>query len=195
MKRIYIVLTYTGTLLSRIIKGYTGAEFSHVSIALDEELDQMYSFGRLKPYNPLIGGFVQEYIDKGTFKRFKNTSAKVYSMEVENNQYEKIKETINKIQNSKKRYKFNIIGLFAAGFNLKISGKDSFYCAEFVKHVLESAGLQTNLPEVVKPESFKELKELNLIYSGRLKNYKLARSKIAEALENLLLHTKKEGVV
>ena len=46
MKKIYIILTFTGTALSRIIKLTTRVEFAHVSIALDEELKEMYSFGR-----------------------------------------------------------------------------------------------------------------------------------------------------
>ena len=49
MKKIYIVLTHTGTTLSKIIKTYTKDEFSHVSIALDNKLQEMYSFGRLHP--------------------------------------------------------------------------------------------------------------------------------------------------
>lgn len=53
--KIYIILTYTGTLLSKIIKFYTKDEFSHVSLALDIGLNKMYSFGRLNPYNPFIG--------------------------------------------------------------------------------------------------------------------------------------------
>lgn len=81
-KKIYIILTHTGTVLSKIIKGFTKDEFSHVSIALDIELKEMYSFGRLNPNNPFCGGFVHEYIDKGTFKRFYKTRAKVYSLEV-----------------------------------------------------------------------------------------------------------------
>ena len=70
MKRIYIILTYSGTVLSRIVKAYTGAEYSHVSIGLDENLTKMYSFGRLNPYNPFIGGFVHEgikYSDSSLF--------------------------------------------------------------------------------------------------------------------------------
>lgn len=58
MKKIYIVLTHTGTTLSKIIKNYTNDEFSHVSISLDSELKEMYSFGRLNAYNPFWGGFV-----------------------------------------------------------------------------------------------------------------------------------------
>ena len=42
MEKIYIVLAHTGTLLSRLIKMRTGAEYTHVSIALDENLKNMY---------------------------------------------------------------------------------------------------------------------------------------------------------
>ena len=82
MKKIYIVLSFTGTILSRIVKLYTRKEYSHVSISLDKDLKHMYSFGRLNPYNPFWGGFVQESPNYGTFKRFKNSKIKIYSMEV-----------------------------------------------------------------------------------------------------------------
>ena len=57
-------------MLAKIIKYYTHCEFSHVYISLDENLEHMYSFGRLNLYNPFKGGFVQESVDKGTFRRF-----------------------------------------------------------------------------------------------------------------------------
>ncbi len=57
------MLTFTGTILSRVVKLYTKKEYSHVSIALDENLEEMYSFGRLNPYIAFIGGFVREGID------------------------------------------------------------------------------------------------------------------------------------
>lgn len=171
MKKIYIVLTHTGTILSRIIKQYTKDEFSHSSISLDVELKEMYSFGRLNPYNPFWGGFVHEYIDKGTFKRFFKTVAKVYSLEVTEEQYEAIKNKIDKIQKEKENYKFNTLGLFAAGFHKKIGKEYSFYCAEFVKYVIESAKIDTGLPEAVKPEDFKNIKGLKEIYSGLLSKY------------------------
>lgn len=47
MKKVYIVLTNTGTFLSRIVNVYTRKEFSHVSISLDENLNYMYSFGSI----------------------------------------------------------------------------------------------------------------------------------------------------
>ena len=106
MKEIYIVLTHTGTVLSKIVRAYTKKPFSHVSIALDKELQKMYSFGRLKPSNPFFAGFVHEYINKGTFKRFYNTTTKIYSLEVTEEQYEKMEEIINRMEKQKEKYKF-----------------------------------------------------------------------------------------
>ena len=48
MKKIYIILTHTGTALSKIIKGFTKDEFSHVSIALDIELKENVQFCKIK---------------------------------------------------------------------------------------------------------------------------------------------------
>lgn len=170
-KKIYIVLTHTGTILSRIIRASTGAEYSHVSISLDKKLNKMYSFGRLNPYNPFIGGFVHEGIYIGTFKRFKNTIAEIYSIEVTNNQYRKIIREIKNIKNNKLNYKFNILGMIFAGINHKHHKNKSFYCAEFVKHLIDIADIDMNLPSTVKPIDFKKYNDLDLLYKGRLKNY------------------------
>lgn len=69
MKKIYIVLTYTGTVLSNIVKFYTKEKYSHVSIGLDSKLNKLYSFGRLNPYNPYKAGFIHEELNKGTFRK------------------------------------------------------------------------------------------------------------------------------
>lgn len=198
MKKIYIILTHTGTTLSKIIKKYTKDEFSHVSIALDVKLENMYSFGRLKPYNPFIGGFVHEYINKGTYKRFYNTKAKIYSLEIDELQYYKLKRIINdiEIENEKERYKFNILGLLAVGFNKKISIKRSFYCAEFVKYVMEKSGININLPDIIKPEDFKKIDGLKLIYAGLLGKYKCKKENIKDKIKKtLLIYKQKEGIV
>lgn len=171
MKKIYLVLTHTGTTLSTIIKCYTKDEFSHVSIALDEELNELYSFGRLHPNNPFIGGFVHEGIDFGTFKRFKNTQTEIYSLEVDNNKYKKIKNEIKIFEKNKEKYKFNIIGLFAVSINKKIHYKDTFYCAEFVKYLFEKVQIENNLPDIIKPQDFKNLNNIKLVYKGKLKDY------------------------
>lgn len=173
MKKIYIILTHTGTTLSKIIKTYTRCEFSHVSIALDEDLNRMYSFGRLHPYNPFWGGFVHEAIDKGTFKRFKKTVAVVYGLEIEDEQYDLIEKNIARMQAEKEKYKFNIIGLVGVVLKIKMGRKNSFYCAEFVKYLIERAEITNDLPEIIKPEDFKKIQGLEQLYTGLLREYKV----------------------
>ena len=196
MKEIYIVVTHTGTVLSRIIKNYTQDEFSHVSISLDKELKEMYSFGRLNPYNPFWGGFVQEGINFGTFKRFRKTVCKIYSLKITEEQYNNVRGMIEYIKSSKQLHKFNVIGLFAVGFNKRISFENSFYCAEFVKYVLDKSGIENNLPELIKPEDFKNIQGLNEIYSGRLRKYQITKNSIAEKInEKILSYSQKEGII
>jgi hypothetical protein len=75
---IYIVISQTGTALSRILKFVTGAKYNHASISLVPDLSTMYSFGRLHPRNPFLGGFVVESPHSGTFKRFSGTTPLSY---------------------------------------------------------------------------------------------------------------------
>ena len=42
-RQLYIVISQTGTLLSRILKQITGAEYNHASISLSRDLERMYS--------------------------------------------------------------------------------------------------------------------------------------------------------
>lgn len=170
-KKIYIVLTYTGTFLSKIIKFYTKEKYSHVSLSLDKELKEMYSFGRLNPYNPFIGGFVHEGINKGTFKRFKKTKAEIYELSLTNDQYKVLKDVIERFENNKEKYKFNLIGLFLVTFNKKYRRFNAFYCAEFVKYLINKVYTDIELPEIVKPMDFKNIDNLELKYQGILRNY------------------------
>lgn len=174
MKKLYIVLTHTGTMLSRIIKCFTKDEYSHISMALDENLDEMYSFGRLNAYNPFWGSFVHEGIDIGTFKRFKKTRTEVYSLNVSDEQYDKARKIITYFIENRQKYRFNFIGLACVGINKRVIRKNRFYCAEFVKHVLKSAGITevNGLPKLIKPEDFKKMPGLKLEYKGLLKKYK-----------------------
>lgn len=172
MKKIYIILTYTGTILSKIVKIYTRREYSHVSISLKEDLTKMYSFGRINPYNPFSGGFVHEEIDKGTFKRFKKTKTKIYSLEISEEKYEKLESIIEQMKAKKNLYKFNVIGLLGILLNVKIKREKYFYCAEFVKYVLEQSQV-LELPDLVKPEDFEKVSGISEIYRGVLREYRI----------------------
>ena len=75
------------------------------------------------------------------------------------------------MERRKKIYRFNTIGLFASGVNVRIRRNNYFYCAEFVKYLLEKARVKNNLPEIIKPEDFKRLDNIRLEYKGSLCEY------------------------
>jgi len=170
--KIYILLTYTGTILSKIVKFYTKKEYSHVSIGLDKDLKRLYSFGRKYPRIAFIGGFVEESLDSGTYKLFKNTNCSLYELEVTEEQYKRLEEIIENVKDNKKKYKFNVLGLFMVSINRRRIKENTYYCAEFVQKAMEKAKIDVSyLPEIIKPEDFKQVKGVMKIYSGLLRNY------------------------
>ena len=99
--------------------------------------------------------------------KVKNTKAKIYSIEVDDRVYNKILRNIKKIEIEKNTYKFNMIGLFTVALHLKIKRKKCFYCAEFVKYILDKTYLGLDLPDIIKPMDFTRMDGLSLIYSGK----------------------------
>ena len=101
MKKVYIILSYTGTWLAKVVRYYTKKEYSHVSISLDENLQRMYSFGRKNPYISFWGGFVHESTRYGTFKRFQQTKAVIYQIEITDEQYQKLSKNMSSLDRTR----------------------------------------------------------------------------------------------
>lgn len=169
-KEIYIVLTETKTLLSRVIQLYTQHEFNHVSIAFDTELQEMFSFGRKRENNPFIGGFVHE---DPTTQLLSESNCAIYTCPVTDEQVMKLKKILHHYQVNKNEYKYNFIGLFGVACRLKVKRKNAFFCSQFIATLFEKVGLSLDgrCSYFMKPSDFTELPYLECIYTGRIKNY------------------------
>ena len=172
-RTVYIVISQTGTMLSMILKALTKAEYNHASISLDPKLDTMYSFGRLNPYNPFVGGFVTESPRYGTFKRFSKTTAIVLSMNVSEEQYAMLEQKLESMCANKKKYHYNYLGLFLAGIHIPYKQKRCYYCSEFVKEMLVRSNIRgaKDIDPIVKPIHFLHLPDTAQIYHGKLCDY------------------------
>ena len=172
-KTIYIMFSYTGTILSRIVKICTKKEYSHVSIALDLEFDSLYSFGRINPRNPFTGGFVKEEIDNGTYKIFKNTICAVYSLQVTQIQYDDLKKVIDFFNIDKDQYKFNVVGLIGAMVNKPFNREYHYFCSQFVSKALLDSNIYDFKKDIglIKPIDFYKIPNLNEVFIGKLSEY------------------------
>ena len=173
MKKIYIVTTFTGTLLSTLIKNISKTPYSHVSIALNESLKPMYSFGRLNPKIAIIGGFVEENINEGLYGMKLNTVCRVYSLMVTYKQYEKLKENINNVSINRKQYGYDVKALVYLTVNKPRKKDYKYVCSHFVADMLQRSDINILDKESyqVRPDDFYDLDCLELEYEGLLCSY------------------------
>lgn len=172
-RQLYIVISQTGTLLSRILKQITGAEYNHASISLSRDLERMYSFGRRHPYNPFWGGFVIESPRTGTFKRFSETKVLVLSVSVTEEQHAELKEMLDVMWKRRRKYSYNYIGLCLAYFHVVWKQEGCYYCSEFVGELLTKSrvdGTEQLRSSIIQPMQFLRMPH-TLLYCGKLREY------------------------
>ncbi|WP_428912267.1 hypothetical protein [Niallia sp. Krafla_26] len=170
-RKIYILLTDTGTVLTRMIKFYTKKPYNHASIAFDAELMEVYSFGRKKPKNSFIGGFVKENIDSPLFLQ---ADCAIYSLTISIDEYKKMHQYIQEIASKKDHYHYNFIGLFGVLFKKPIKRKSAFFCSQFVASVLKESNIsqfeQKDL-SLIKPSDIIDLADFQFVFEGKLEDY------------------------
>ena len=92
MKQVYILLSRTGTVPSKIIHFFTRKHFTHAAISLLPQTDSFYSYARRRLHNCLIAGLVRENVHTEVYKMFENGECALYSLEVSDESYQKISE-------------------------------------------------------------------------------------------------------
>lgn len=172
-KEIYIVITQTGSIVSKMLKKITGAEYNHVSVSLESDLHYMYSFGRRYTYFPWWGGFVRESTEYGSMKRFADASAIVLAIPVSENTYDKVEDELNVMLKNKNEYYYDSIGLLLAGLNINYKRERHYYCSAFVRELLVRFGIEDSelFEPIVTPMHFLDIPDGNIIYRGRLSDY------------------------
>lgn len=169
-KKVYLLLTDTGTIFTNLIKRFTKARHNHASIALDSQLLDVYSFGRKKIWNPFQGGFVKEDIKNRLFQR---AHCKIYSLPVTKEQWERIISFIHEIEKEENHYCYNFLGLFGFIIKRPIKREKAYFCSQFVATVLK----ESNVIPFEKPVSLMAPCDLprtsswKLEFEGKLNEY------------------------
>ncbi|KKO54904.1 hypothetical protein [Paenibacillus sp. DMB20] len=172
-RSVFILLTNTGTLFTKLIQSYTRAPYNHASISFDRELSELYSFGRKNPNNPLNGGFVKEDIKTGTFSKYPDTTCVIYELKVSDREVEKMKRVLQIFIRQHKKFLYNILGVIGIAIKEPVEFSNSYFCSQFVAEILERSGIKlwNKLPALVTPDDFRKCDRLQLIYEGKLRDY------------------------
>src|SRR6056297_242697 len=172
-KSIYVILTRTKTLLSRLIQLVKKDMYTHAAISLDKDLTKMYSFGRKYTYLPFMGCLGIETIESGIYKKHKNLPGVILEIKVNDWQYEKARMILNSFISDSKRYKFHYAGLIDHILQREVKLENKFLCSDFIYYVLKSCGiLNLNTPEnLVRPQNIFLGLRHKIIYEGDLKKF------------------------
>ena len=172
LKKVYLLLSSTGTLPSKVVRFLTHREYAHVSIALVPSADRFYSYARRKIHNPLIGGLVEENTRTGVFGLYPNTNCELLELLVDDTAYKKLETLLayHLANYDKCKYSFSAIVPMALGIKQKLGLKMT--CSQFVATILENSGAckLPRHPSLMYPCDFLKLSNAKIIYKGNLKN-------------------------
>lgn len=169
---VYIVLTDTGTWFSRLIGWYTGKERNHASLAFDEALREVYSFGRKHPDNPFLAGFVREDMHGEWFLR-RNVACSVYRCPVSPAARLRIRRYVRLLDERREAFTYNLLGLLLVAANIRFERRNAFFCSQFVASALAAGGvrLADKPPCLTTPHDLAASDRLEPVFHGTLQQY------------------------
>lgn len=176
MKTIYILLTRSNTLVSRLVYLFTRAEYTHVSISFEENLETFYTSSRKNGRTMFPAGPTRESFKYGWFKRYgKIIPCALYELKVSEEVYEQAKIEAEFFMKNADHYHFNVLGLILCKFNISWDRKNHFFCSQLVSEILiRSNALEIpKEPTLMRPTDYMEMKELECRYKGYI--YDLAQ--------------------
>ena len=170
MKTIYILLTRSGTLLSKLVYAATGASYTHASMAFAAELNCLYSSTRKNGYTMFPAGPSREYLNRGVFLQRENIPCALYALEVSEEAYARARRRAEHMMNHGHLYRFNSLGLLLCAFHIRWNRRRHYFCSQFVSEVLQKSG-SLNLPKhstLMRPNDYAALPQLKCLYQGKL---------------------------
>lgn len=170
MKTLYILLTRSPSIVSKMIHLTTGEAYTHSSLAFSEDSGIFYSFGRKYTNLPLPAGLKREVLQEGFFKKHEKMPCALYAVPAEDGCYRKIKESVLQMMQEKERYRYNLLGLAFCHLQIPWERKNRYFCSEFICTVLQNGGAmgKEKAPSLFHPQEFAVLPGARLLYKGDL---------------------------
>ncbi len=170
MKYIYILLTRSNSIPSKIIGKFTSGSFTHASIAFEDSIPVMYSFARKYQIAPFPAGLVEEHIDLGFYKSQGNIPCALLRIAVDEKTYDKAKRKVNDMLLRKSEFHYSLLGVIFCKMHIALSFPKYYFCSQFVGEVLSYSGAAV-LPKkasLMRPSDFFDMDCTTCVYYGGL---------------------------
>lgn len=164
---VYVIFSSTPYRIGSMIRRYTGEPYNHVSIALDPELKEMFSFARRYYRTPLYGGFVKE-----TLSRFcvdgQHAYVQICKLSVTPEQHSALSQRLEHMLAHQDYYLYNHLSALTAGLRRPVVLKGAYTCVEFCVDCLHRLGLPVTPGKYYSLETLRLLLKEHVIYTGYL---------------------------
>lgn len=165
---VFIVLTYGGGPLGKIISKVTGDEWTHAMISFNPKLEPMYSFAlrtqKSDEKQSMFGFTYQNTTDK-LYAR-KEVKYLVYCMYVSKEVRNKMQERLNYFIDHEKEYKYDFAGLINIWKNKDSESHRKYFCSRFVAEILNEGSSLKKLPSLYRPQELNNIDNISLINAG-----------------------------
>lgn len=165
MKYVYIVFSSTPYKIGKLIRRFTGEEYNHVSISLDKELTQMYSFARRFYRTPFYGGFVKESRARYHLNGIPS-KIKICRMAVSDGDHDALAKRLQAMYDRREQYLYNHLSVATIPFHRLVILKDAHVCTEFVAQQLHQLGMPLNPKKYYSVGTLEKLLQDRVIYTG-----------------------------
>ena len=136
---VYVVFSSTPYRIGKAIRGITRQKYNHVSISLNRDLTQMYSFARRFYRTPFYGGFVKESRARYHLKGVPS-QIKICRLPVSLEDYDALAGRLQAMYARREQLLYNHLSIVTIPFCRLVHLKDARVCSEFVAEQLQLLG-------------------------------------------------------
>ena len=127
---VYLLSSAANTVISRLIRFFTGAQYSHLSIVfLGEGKLRAHSFARRRWSTPIDGAFVEEGRERYTYEggRCKEIALHTISPELQR----RIRTRLERLRPELEECTYNLLDALASGVGLRVRSKVAHTCVSY----------------------------------------------------------------
>lgn len=192
---IYVTFLVTNTNMGKLIRLFTRNRYSHVTVAFDQELKNMYSFARYHVNSPILGGFVVEQPDRYLCDN-QDVAVKICQLPVSAEEYTRIRQEITYFNENKEEMIYNTFGAILSLIRRRLELKNTYTCLEFVtyllriKNIVAIRELERRLDKyIVYDGSFRDIAKWEQAYTDE--NDYFRRRRVIGVILDTIFHFKK----
>lgn len=170
MKQVYILLSRTGTIPSRLIYRLTRGAFTHASLAMLPSTDRFFSYARRKLNRPFYAGFKEENLHTHIFGKYPDSPCALFSLSVSDEGYDRMKKELGRYIENYDTATYNFLGMLPLRMGIPIRRGMKLTCSQFVALMLSVSG-DVSLPKnpyAMLPGDFLKLSGLTKLYEGTI---------------------------